>query len=80
MAVGFHSFEELYQRILPALMVRTEELRRKGYKIQEESIFSCLKDTKWNQKMNLTLCDLVHDILHITAEEVQTYLDRGGFE
>ena len=78
MAVGFRSLEELYNRILPVLTVRRDELARMGYSyVKEVDIFECLKQNKWNTKVHLTLTDLVHDIFHISIEEIDDYLHKG---
>lgn len=78
MAVSFHSLEELYNRLFPVLTVRRDELDRMGYPyIKEIDIFEVLKTNKWNTRMHLTLTDLVHDIMNITPEEINDYLERG---
>ena len=78
MAVGFHSLEELYNRLLPVLTVRKDEFDRMGYTyVKEIDIFESLKKNKWNTKAHLTLTDLVHDIMSISIEEIDDYLERG---
>ncbi len=77
MSVSFKSLEELYSRLTPALTVRKEELSKEGYSyIKEEDIFEALRRGKWNTSVNLTLFDLVNDILNINIEVVDAYLKQ----
>lgn len=68
--IKFSSLQELYNRIKPALRSKVKELHMAGYMfINEEDIFNFLKDSKWAKKNNLTLSELVNDIL-TTSNEV----------
>ncbi len=71
---GFNNIEALYKRLTPALKSKKKELNRLGYtSISEFDIWSCLKDTKWIKSINLTLADMVNDIMTITEEELAKY-------
>lgn len=71
--VTFTSEHELYDRIIPALRTKKEEMRRNGYSyIKEEDIWNYLKEVKWKQSKGLELCEMVSDVLN--TEEV--YVDR----
>jgi hypothetical protein len=60
----FHSIEELYQRVRPALRARVYKLSLKGISfVTEDDIWNLLME-KWKRGKNLTLFDIVHDILH----------------
>lgn len=75
MEVEFKSLEELYQRVRPALFTKKEEMRRNGYDyIQEEDIWNYLKETKWPKDKNLTLYQMVDDILNIEDTCIDNYL------
>ena len=59
----FSSIEELKQRIMPALKIRERELRKKGYGYTTEDIWNYFVRI-WKNSHNLTLADLVDDILN----------------
>jgi len=73
----FNSKEELYKRVLPALHVRENELKRLGYlNIKCLDIWNCLIEIKWKYGKNLMLSDIVSDILSIQSDEIISYLDK----
>lgn len=68
--IKFGSLQELFIRVKPALRSKVKELNGVGYKfITETDIFNYLKDNKWCKKSNLTLSELVDDILTTSNEE-----------
>ncbi len=71
----FNSIPELYKRVMPALKSKRKELEAKklGF-ITEEDIWHCLRKKKWNKERELTLFDIVHDILYMTEEEILEYI------
>lgn len=61
----FTNLEELYKRLLPALKSKLREMRRqKMLDINEVSIWGYFKDNVWPAKINLTLGEMVNDILN----------------
>lgn len=61
----FTSLEELYRRLLPALKTKKNEMAREKMKyitIQEIWVYMC--KYKWSGKNNLTLAEMVDDILN----------------
>lgn len=71
----FSSKEELYTRVKPALRAKIAELHRLGYTyVQEVDIWNYLIKTKWMKAKNLSLSDVVSDILHAEDEEIDIYL------
>lgn len=61
----FTSLEELYRRLLPALKTKKNEMAREKMKfitVQEIWVYMCKH--KWSGKNNLTLADMVDDILN----------------
>ena len=74
-ADNFKSLKDLYQRIYPALKSKTEELKGKGYTfLTEQDLWEYLIKTKWHDEENLTLYDLVNDILYIEEAELLRFL------
>lgn len=71
----FNSITELYKRVLPALRSRKKELaiNKLGF-ITEKDIWEVLRETKWNKETNLTLFDIVNDILTIPESVIVEYM------
>lgn len=75
MNLEFRSVEELYKRVYPALRTKQRELSRSGYTyITEEDIWNFLKQNKWSKSQDLTLSDMVDDILNTEKEEFDNFL------
>ena len=65
MDITFNSTKELYDRIMPALRTKREEMRRHGYSyIKEEDVWNYLKEVKWVKANNLSLAEMVSDVLN----------------
>lgn len=74
----FDSLEELKLRIKPALSTKKREMNRSGYPfIEEEDIWNYLKDTKWVSARNLSLYQMVTDILNTENIKISQYLQRN---
>ena len=75
MELEFSSQEELYKRLQPALKAKLAELHRLGYPyIQLIDIWNYLIFSKWKKAKNLTLSDIVNDILHVDNHKLDEYL------
>ena len=61
----FESALELKQRVLPALKLKEEKLKKEGFDISSEDIWFYLKQNKWSKSKNLTLNEVVNDILKL---------------
>ena len=71
----FKSLEELYERIKPALRCKQSEMKRNGYNyIKLEDIWNYLKEVKWKNDTNLSLYDMVSDVLEVPNEVIDDYL------
>lgn len=71
----FNSVEELYQRIRPALVTKKNEMNREGIKfVTEEDIWNYFKEYKWRHSTNLTLAEMVDDILNGDNLMIEDYL------
>ena len=71
----FKSLEELYIRIKPALHTKKEEMRRAGYEyIKTEVIWNYLKEAVWEKASNLSLYQMVSDILNTEDSYIDDYL------
>ena len=60
----FNSLEELKERLKPALDSKVGDLKTKGYlDITSSKIWDELSNNKWKDADNLSLNDMVNDIL-----------------
>ncbi len=60
----FNTLDELYKKLYPALVTKTNDLKRNGFSyIKEEDIWNYLRHNYWNKNKKITLFDLVNDIL-----------------
>lgn len=74
----FRTIKELYQRIYPALRTKKHELTRLGFdEVLEEDVWNYLKEYKWNKGNQLTLSDMVDDILNTDNREFVTYIKEA---
>jgi hypothetical protein len=73
----FKSLQELYNRVKPALVSKRNELIRSGIKyIKEEDIWNYLRDNKWTKTVNLSLSELVNDILNADNHSIDKYVQQ----
>lgn len=71
----FKSLEELYKKLLPAFNVKVNELRRNNINnIKSEDLWRFFKDNNWGKRNNLSLCEMVDDILNTSSNEIVDYL------
>lgn len=74
MEVNFNNLKELKQRITPAINTKIKELRKNNYLITtHEDIWEYLKQKKWIKSTNLTLYDIINDILNLNNETIEEY-------
>ena len=75
---GYKSQLELYQGLVPALNVKVKYLKKSGHKeITKEDIWNYLKESKWKSSVDLTLSDMVQDIIHIDNSELVSYKEKN---
>lgn len=71
----FKSLSELYTRVKPALLSKSNDLKRIGIDyIKEEDIWNYLKETKWIKTSNLSLSEMVNDIFKLDSERIEGYV------
>jgi len=71
----FNNLEELYIRIKPALSCKQSEMIRDGYNyIKIEDIWNYLKEIKWKIAYNLSLYDMVTDVLSTPNSLIDDYV------
>lgn len=75
MDIKFNSLQELYERVKPALTTKREEMKRLGiYYVKEEDIWNYFKETKWTKATNLSLYQMVSDILNTDNIFIEEYV------
>ena len=70
MDIKFNLAYELYNKVLPALRVKRRELNKKGKNVKENDIFLSLIKDKWKEETNLTLNEVVNDILNYNGNDI----------
>ena len=72
--IRFNSLKELYNRLLPAMETKVEELKSNGIKyISIDDIWEYLKKYKWVNSKDLTLSECVDDILNTNIDDFKKY-------
>ena len=72
---GFSSIEELYKRVQPALNSKVKDLTRVGVNyVQKADVWNYLKNNIWCKKSNLTLGEIVNDIMTTPNAELEMYV------
>ena len=70
--------QELYQNLIPALNVKLRLLKKNNYNnITRKDIWNYLKNTKWTNSVNLTISEMVNDIIHADDKEIDIYRKRN---
>lgn len=70
----FSTEQELYNRVLPALNSKISELERQSINnITPKDIWKLLKETKWMSAKDLTLADIVSDIINLKIDVIISY-------
>ena len=77
----FRSANELYKKLLPALATKVADLRRNNIKhIKEEDIWQYLKKHYWVKSKELSLNEVVNDILSTPNDELISYMADNNNE
>jgi len=65
MNIEFKDIKELYKRVMPALRCKKRLLLKNGINVNENDIFEYLAKEKWSKGKNLTLSEIVSDIINV---------------
>ncbi len=75
--MNIQSLEELFKLVRPSLLVKCDEIKRKGYSyINENDIWNYLEETKWQNAKQLELYQMVSDILNADEVLIDSYLKK----
>lgn len=71
----FNSEEELYNKLVPVLNIKTRDLKTKtNIDFKENDIWNYLREYKWKQTKGLSLSMMVQDILYIKFQDILKYI------
>ena len=74
----FKSLEELYRKLLPAFNVKINDLKRQNINyITSKDIWNYLKNTNWSKREDLTLGDMVNDIITVPNKDLIDNIRRN---
>ncbi len=76
----FSSLMDLYNRLLPALKAKSEELQREKLSISEKDIWSYCMKCKWQNRKDLRIHELVDDILNVDAYKIELFIKNKNYE
>ena len=77
--IKFKTLEELYNKLLPAFRCKVSDLKRNNINnINEKDIWDYLKINYWSKKQDLTLADMVNDILSLSNNEIVSYIIKNN--
>lgn len=69
--------KELYQALIPAFNVKLRLLKESDYDfIKRKDIWDYLKVNKWANSVDLSLAEMVNDIIHADNKEIDIYLKK----
>ena len=72
----FTSLGQLYKKLIPAFNVKKRLILNSKYKhITNENIWTYLTETKWRQAYNLSLPDMINDIITVDLEDINNYME-----
>lgn len=77
---NFGTLKDLYNRVLPALRSKVKELKMNHvFFVTEKDVWDCLRKNKWNGESDLTLFDIVNDILFVEEKDILNYVHAKNF-
>ena len=67
----YTSQKELYLALLPAFNVKKRLISINKYDISNEDIWKYLINTKWKNSFNLTISEVVNDIITVEPDKIK---------
>jgi len=71
--IYFNSINELYNRVLPVLKLKQKFLKRDNHMVGIDNMWLFLVETKWKKAIDLTLYDVVNDIMMLDYKMLKDY-------
>ena len=70
-----NSLQDLYRLLLPALRTKKKEMHDlKHLYIKEEDIWEYMRESVWMDAVNLTLSDMVDNILNTDNDKIASFM------
>ncbi len=69
----FSNIKELKKRVTPALKTKLKELKSQNYTIVTLDDIWNYSINKWKKSQDLTLYDIINDILNTNNEDIEEY-------
>ncbi len=69
----YTSQKDLYLALIPAFNVKKRLLKITKYNISNKDIWDYLIENKWKNSYNLTISEVVNDIINIDVEKINIY-------
>ena len=69
----YTSQKDLYLAVLPAFKVKHRLISITDYKITNKQIWEYLTVNKWKNSYNLTISEVVNDIINVDIEKIESY-------
>ena len=75
----YNSLKELYNALIPAFNVKLRMLKNNNYyNITRKDIWQYLQYTKWIQSTDLSISEMVSDIINVDVEKIVKYKEKVG--
>ena len=69
----YASQKDLYLALLPAFKVKNRLMQITKYKATNKDIWDYLANNKWKNSQDLTLSEIVNDIINVDIEKLKNY-------
>ncbi len=75
--MDYHTKEELYQKLKGAFKVKLRLMQENQNNIREIDIWNYLKINKWSKDKNLTISEMVNDIINVDYTKVYQFVNNN---
>lgn len=75
----YKSLKELYEALVPALNVKIRMFENTFSYIRKVDIWNYLKDNIWINSVNLSISQMVSDIINVDGIKIENYLKENRF-
>lgn len=69
----YASQKDLYLELLPVFKVKNRLMQITKYKATNKDIWDYLANNKWKNSQDLTLSEIVNDIINVDIEKLKNY-------
>ena len=69
----YTSQKELYLALIPVFNVKKRLISITEYKVNNHQIWTYLIKSKWKKSINLSISEVVNDIINVDVEEINNF-------